>query len=133
MVIIKLRIVAEHEAALQSLELAMQGSAGQRIQEVQLNIKEMLVLPHVNVEREREHVNLMLDAIHRKNPSMLPALINPKPIIDQPPPTRIIPGHPSEIYKTVPDCVQCFQRVPGAVEMLQERFGSNPVYNWKWS
>lgn len=133
MVIIQLRIVAAHEAAIQSLELALSGTAGQRIQEVRLAIQEMLVRPDVNVTRLRQQVHRMLDAIHLLNPSMLPALINPRPILDQPPPPRIVRGHPSEIYRTIRECWRCFQQVPGALEMLQERFGSNPVYNYDWS
>ena len=52
LVIIKLRIVAAHDAAMQSLE-------------------------DVDVESQREQANRLLDVIHLQNPSMIPALLNP--------------------------------------------------------
>lgn len=112
--IIKLRIVAAHDAAVE------EGTA-----------------PHLpnefNVERQREQINVLLSAIRHQNPSMLPALINPTPLTDQPPPSEAIEGHPSEVYRTLMDGRRCFERVPGAMDMLQRNFGNNPIYNWDMS
>ena len=129
LVIMKLRIVAVHNSAVQSLDLAMKGTSGRRIQEVQPTIQEMLVRDDVNVDRQWEQVVLLLDTIHRLNPSMLPAILNPKPLLDQPMPTECILGQPSEAYRTVVDCRRCFYRVPSASTVLEKRFGSNPSYN----
>ena len=126
--IIKLRIVAAHDAALQSVDLAMEGT-GQRIQEVQPALKDMLFCEHVDVESQRQQVNRLLDAIHLQNPSMLPALINPGPLTAQPPPAVYTPGQPSEAYRTLIDCKATLNRIPGAIDLLEERFGSNPTYN----
>lgn len=126
--IIKLRVVAEHEAISQSLELAFEGTAGQRIQEVQSTVKDML-LPNIDMESQRRQLQRVLDAIHLHNPSMLPAIINPTPITEQPRPDIATLGHPSEVYDSLLFSRRCFVQVPGALDMLKERFGSNPIYN----
>lgn len=133
--IVKLRIVAAHDATCKSIELAFseKGTAGQRIHQVQSIVKDMLIRADVDVESQRQQTNYLLDAIHRSNPSMLPAILNPGPIADQPCPEAIIPGQPSQVYVSLKDYRRLFIRVPGALKMLKERFGSFPIYNWNSS
>lgn len=109
--IIKLRIVAAHDAALE-------GSVART---------------EINVESQREQINWFLSAVIQQSPSMLPAIINPRPLTDQPPPKEVIQGHLSEVYRTVMDGRRCFERVPGAMDMLKRNFGENPIYDWDMS
>jgi hypothetical protein len=131
--IIKLKIVAIHDAAVRSVELVLKGKAGQRIRRVEPLIEEMLIRQVIDIESQREQIRQLLDAIDHLNPSVLPALINPSPLTKQPPPPRSAPGHPTEAWRILIDCFICFHYIPGAVEMLKERYGSLPVYDWDMS
>jgi hypothetical protein len=124
--IMKLRIVAAYDTAIQSLRLAMTGTAG-RVHEVQSAIQDMLI--RGDLQSQWEQLIRLLDAIDHLNPSMLPAILNPKPLFQQPPPTQIMPGHPSEAFRTLMDCRRCFYRVPGAAALLRNRLGENPTYD----
>lgn len=128
--IVKFRVVAEHDAVSQSVDLAFEGATGQRIQEVQSTVKDMLVRKDIDMESQRQQLDRILDAIHLHNPSVLPAMINPTPITEQPCPHPVTPGHPSEVYDTLAYSRRCLVQIPGALDILKERFGSNPVYNW---
>lgn len=131
LVIVKLRIVAAHDAMTQAIELAFgEGTTGHRIQQVRSNVTDMLIRANVNVESQRRQVNRLLDDIHLHNPSMLPSIIHPDPLLKQPCPSMIPRGHPTEAYATLMYCRPYFGRVPGAIDMLKERFGTNPTYNW---
>lgn len=126
---IELRMVAARDSAVYSVEVALEGTAGQHIQQVQSEIKEMLICQDIDIESQRDQIRRLFDAIHLQNPSMLPALIHPLPLFEQAKPTRCTRGHPSEVLKLLVDCFVPFRHVPGAIEMLKDRFGSFPVYN----
>ncbi|GAX21869.1 hypothetical protein FisN_30Hu070 [Fistulifera solaris] len=121
LLIIKLRIVAAHDAAKFSIELALGGVAGQRIQEVQPAIEEMVIRQDADVEGQREQVHRLMDVIHDKNPSVLLALLNPRPVMEESKPKS---GVPSDVHRILMDCKAVYYRVPGAVELLKERLGS---------
>ncbi|GAX28084.1 hypothetical protein FisN_2Hu098 [Fistulifera solaris] len=128
-VIIKLRIVAAHDSAVHCVKVALEGKSGQRIKEVQSLIEGMLTRKDINIDRQREQIHELFDAIHLRNPSMLPAFINPMPLTMFPP-SDFTPGHPSEVVKILMECQKSFTEIPGALEILKDRFGSSPVYNW---
>lgn len=127
--IIKLRIVAAHDAASRSVDLALQTSYGPSIHEVRSQLIEMLVGCNVHVEDQRRQVKRLFDLIHQNNPSMLPSILNPRPMKVQPPPESRSIGHPSEVYEVLKNCHRGFVRVPGGVEMLVQRFGKKPTYD----
>jgi hypothetical protein len=125
--IMKLRIVATYDSSMQSLHLAMKKTAG-CIQEVQSGIQDTLIRD--DVQSQWEQLNRLLDAIDHLNPSMLPAILNPKPFFQQLlPPSQIVAGHPSEAFRTLVDCRRCFYRVPGALALLRTRLGDNVTYD----
>jgi hypothetical protein len=133
--IIKLRLIAAHDLATQYIAFAFEGISGRRIQEVRPLVEEMVIRQDVDLDSQRAQAQRLFDVIHRKNPSMLPAIVNPRPIMSQRPPNRVLsreirPGHPSEVQMILNYGKVAFHRVPGALGMLVARFGDNPVYNW---
>jgi hypothetical protein len=130
--IIKLRIVAAHEAAVRFFDRALKEKCVRRTDEEYAMIKELI---REDFESQQGQSEWLLKMIHTNNPSMLPALIDPKPLlrpdplVRQPIPDRPIPGHPSEVLHALKDCTFCFYRVPGAVDILIARFGTSPTYN----
>ncbi|KAI0559745.1 hypothetical protein FGB62_139g216 [Gracilaria domingensis] len=68
------------------------------------------------------------DAVHRRNPSVLPALVNPEPLRNGPVPMLKQFGGPSEAYFALLSCYELLVAIPGAVDMLIRRFGPNPQY-----
>jgi hypothetical protein len=71
----------------------------------------------------------LMDVIHEGNPTMLPALINPAPLLSQPPPRMSAMGKPSEAASVLIDAIGPFNRTPGGREVLVERFGPFPAYD----
>ncbi len=128
---IKLRLVAAYDATCQSLYVAFgETTGGRHIQEVRLAVTEMLIDESlVNIDSQRQQVERLVNAIDRNNPSMLPALLNPLPLLTQSRPPPDIRGDPSEAFDIVNYCNRCFSRIPGALKMLEERYGPNPTYN----
>lgn len=71
----------------------------------------------------------LMDIIHKGNPTMLPALVNPAPLLCQPPPRMSASGKPSEAANVLIDAIGPFNRTPGARELLMKRFGTCPSYD----
>jgi hypothetical protein len=122
LLIIKLRIVATYDATHRSIALAFDTTGGERIQEVQESVQEWLVDERlVNIDRQRQQVERLLDVIHRNNPLMLPAFLNPIPYLE--PDSKSLQGHSAEVSKSLIYCLRTFLRVPGVEAMLKQRFG----------
>ena len=131
LLIIKLRLVAAYDAACESIDLAFdETTGGQRIREVKGAVREMLIDESmVNISSQRQQVERLVDVIHQNNPSMLPSILNPLPLLNQSRPPPNIRGDPSEAYDIVNYCNRGFIRIPGALLMLEEMFGQNPIYD----
>lgn len=130
LLIIKCRIVATYDATCRSIDLAFGATGGQRIHVVQHLVKEMLIDEgFMNIESQRQQVDRLVNVIHRNNPSMLPAILNPTPLLRKEYPQPRVEGEPSEASYVLTGSLRCFLRVPGAKEMLVQRFGENPTYN----
>ena len=82
----------------------------------------------VGYQREIER---LLDEISKQNPTMLPAILNPEPLMSQPLPEYRCRGAPDEAYWVLRDARTLWMKVPGAKEMLIKRFGPKPKYNHK--
>ena len=105
-------------------------TGGQRIQAVQSVVKEMLIDESlVNIESQRQQVERLIKVIHRNNATILPAILNPVPLIK----SRGLQGgvriSPDDSLFVLLYCIRCIARVPGAQALLEERFGKNPSYN----
>jgi hypothetical protein len=128
--VIKLRLVAAYDATRRSIDIASETTGGQRIQQVQDVVKDMLIDDKlVNIESQRQQIERLINVIHRINPSMLPAILNPHPLIRQRRPPLSTPGEPCEALHILLFCMRPQIRVPGAREKLEQRFGKMPSYN----
>lgn len=83
----------------------------------------------VNYDSQWRQMDRLVNAIHRNNPSMLPAILNPDPLITQKRPNLVVPGTPADALCVLQYCHICLLRVPGAGAMLQQRFGRMPSYD----
>ena len=70
-----------------------------------------------------KQLDRLLHLIKERNPTMLPALLNPTPLTSQPKPEYMTQGSPAECYTIVEDASGIWSDIPGAVEWLQEQFG----------
>jgi hypothetical protein len=89
----------------------------------------------INIEQEEQVIkeqgiilSRLMERIHKENPSMLPALINPGPLMKQKDPDGYSRGSTAEAYLVARNALRLIERIPGALETLQHQFGSSPVY-----
>ncbi len=128
---LKVRLIATYDATCKSVDFALHETAhGPRILEVRDAVKDMLTgNMYGDIAIQRQQVERLADLIHRINPSMLPSYLNVRRILNQKRPRTQIRGDPSEIYDILNYSNSCFLRIPGAQNMLEERFGENPTFN----
>jgi hypothetical protein len=130
--VIKMRIVATHDARKKSLELFQLTSSGEKLSPVQSVITSILEGDdtfRAKMEDQRAQLNRLLDQIHLNNPTMLSALLNPYPLLEQGDPDELVIGDPSEVYFILRDAYDLWHRIPGAKEQLEARCGHNPTYS----
>lgn len=91
---------------------------------------EVLENEAVQIREVREmQIPDLLEVIHKANPTILPALINPIPLLSQIVPPLSVFGKPSEAANVLIDAIAPFNRTKGARKVLIRRFGSNPTYD----
>jgi hypothetical protein len=129
--IIKLRLVAAYDVTRKSIDAAFEETTGgQFIHEVKPAVTEIHLYENVvNIDSQRKQIERLLNAIDNNIPSMLPAILNPLPLLRQFRPCPDIRGDPSEAYDIVNVCNRCILRIPGARKLLEKRYGPNPSYN----
>jgi hypothetical protein len=131
--IMKMRLVAAYNARRNGMEILRETNVGRVLGgEILSTVEDYLVGNCQLIERMRQQVDAYLECIHANNPIVLPALLNPGPIIDQGQPTF----HEGaltwieEAWMVLQACIICCPfRVPGFKQMMVDRFGPNPVYN----
>merc|ERR1712029_509170 len=77
----------------------------------------------------------LLREIERQNPVIIPALLNPEPLLSKEVPVVIVPGGPSQAREILIYTWKYFEILPGARRFLQDflSLGSqNPKYNTKF-
>ncbi|KAI0559954.1 hypothetical protein FGB62_130g034 [Gracilaria domingensis] len=131
--IIKLRIIAKYDADRRQMEMFQATFAGRQLDHDSTHITAQSVVgDHAQAQRVAEQerlVDLYFDIIHEHNPTLLPSIINPRPLKSCDAPPYCSPGKPSEAYYVLMGCNRLFVRVPGAEERLKRRFGSHPQYD----
>jgi hypothetical protein len=71
----------------------------------------------------------LMDVIQNHNCSMLPALLNPRPLLTQPNPGYYSHGRPTEAYMVLKEAYILWCTIPGTKELLVQKFGSEtPSY-----
>jgi hypothetical protein len=102
------------------------------VENVELSLLVALVLIKMramSVSGQRSQLYRIIELIHDRNPTMIPALINPDPLLSQPHPNYFSTGEPSECYKIVEDAHRILIAIPGALTLLQGLYGEKPEYN----
>ncbi|GAX27806.1 hypothetical protein FisN_13Hu087 [Fistulifera solaris] len=126
---IKCRLLATYDVTCKSIDLAFATTGGKLIQEVQSEVTKMLFNETLmNIESQREQVERLVIMIHRNNPIMLPALLNPEPLVAKQYTWQGNSDGASEVFFLIFHCARCLIRVPGVRAMLEKRFGKCPSY-----
>jgi hypothetical protein len=125
LLIIKCARVATYDATHKSIDLAFEATGGQRIQEAKATVEEMLIDDElVNIDsKQQQLLQRRINVIHRNNPYMLPALLNPLPLASKERTQGYDRGQPSKVKHLIVYFACCFLRVPGTEEMLEQRIG----------
>ena len=78
---------------------------------------------------QRVQLDRLLDVVQRRNETILPALVNHKPLLSQPDPMYLSRGSPAECHHIVKDSACFWATIPGALDVLQARVGRKPKYS----
>ena len=84
------------------------------------------------IRDQKSQLMQLLREIERQNPSMIPALVHPEPLLDKDIPTVIVPGGPSQVSEILRYTWRYFASLPGARGILQDFLGTQnpfPKYN----
>ncbi|GAX12621.1 hypothetical protein FisN_13Lh086 [Fistulifera solaris] len=128
LLVIKCRLVAAYDATCKSIDLALATTDGQRIQEVKELVTDMLINKKLmNIVSQRKQVVWLVNAIHGNNAIMLPAILNPEPLLEKYS-REGTQDQAAEAFFTLFYGVPCLIRIPGVEAMLEQRFGKKPFY-----
>lgn len=130
--IIKLRIIAAHEARVQQLKVFAESQAGRLLDDSIEHVRTAYVGDETKfkmIERQEKHVKLYFGLMQKNNPSFLPSMVNPGPLMDQEHSCTWAHGTPSEAYGVHYDCYHLFSRIPGALTRIEALVGKNPTYD----
>jgi hypothetical protein len=118
-----------HSSRTEALNAYCPTELGQRGDPVHPVVESMLPGNDGWLKEHYGQLDCLLDAIHQYNPTMLPALLHPDPLLSQPAPREYAFGSPSEAYFMLLEAAPTWNRIPGASLVLEKRFGRNPKYN----
>ena len=126
--LIKMRIIAIAQASKRLLSEFKSTDGGKLIEQVQTILEDFVVGPEMqNADMKSQEAMLLrlFDIIHSTNKSILPAILNPKPLKYEKDP----PGRPSEVYNVVVSSLPLFQSIDYGMNLLRQRYGDNPSYS----
>ena len=126
---IKMRLVMMEKSHLVILKEFKSTTLGSMVDPVSSVIEGMLPGSDPRLEGQRDQLDRLLDIIDRNNPTMLPSILNPDPLLCQEKPDSYSTGSPSEAYFVLLNADRVWCRIPGAMDFLEKRFGKNPIYN----
>ena len=93
-------------------------------------IKMRIMATHpIHKATQGKQLDELIALIQSRNKNMLPALINPTPLLSQQAPDYMSPGTPSECYSIVEDASKIWNQIPGALKRLKNEFGAKPKYD----
>ena len=94
------------------------------------NVQEMMFGVDMNVQdvlqEQNTHLEKYLGYIEARNPTLLPAIVNPEPMKQKPLPSSYRLGSPAEAYVVMNDCRRHFARVPNALKRIEDFVGRGP-------
>lgn len=130
----KMRIVAEFDMRIHSLREFAKTMLGRRLGGLIYRVAILCVGNQEErgvIQIQKKHLAQYLNAIMIKNPSLLPALLNPDPMMGQPKPKYIVSGKPSEAWGVLRSCGSLFMDIYGARQRLEAMFMSKkPLYSY---
>lgn len=135
--LIKLRIMAIYDASKRIIMEFQSTSAGKILDPVVSVIEEYLIddfFRKMNLEKQREMVMRLLNMIDATNPSILPAILNREHFLERinkvsnASPT-MPPYMASEAAAVVFVAHSLFQSIDYGMELLQKRYGNQPMYS----
>lgn len=130
--IIKLRIIAAHEARVHTLLVFADTDRGKMLGDCLAHVREWYLgddgVADI-VAEQHQHVERYLHLIHTQNATVLPALLNPTPLLAQSEPDDVFSGAPSEAWYTISNLQNLFARIPGALRQVHEIVGTVIAYN----
>ncbi|GAX29230.1 hypothetical protein FisN_28Lu089 [Fistulifera solaris] len=123
-VIIKLRIIASHDAAVRALDFTISETGAKRIQEVKAIVQEMLIDTGIDVAHQREQLNHLLDHIQLEEPDMFNATLKSEYLHDTD--TEELDDMVYHFYTfpvdfTLASGLRLYYRVPGAADVILPR------------
>lgn len=130
--IIKLRIIAAHDARVKHFEIFSQSQGGRLLGDSLTHVRAAYVGDQAErkmIQRQEKHLKRYLQLMHRINPSFLPSIVNPRPLMGQEHSCTWTPGTPSEAYGVHYDSHHLFSSIPGALKRFEAVVGSNPTYD----
>lgn len=132
MCIIKLRIIAAYDARLHTFQVFADTDKGKKLGDCLALVRKWCLgddgIDDV-IAQQHSHIERYLHLIHAQNATVLPALLDPTPLLAQPEPDDVFCGAPSEAWYTISNLHRLFVRIPGALQRVQEIVGTVTEYN----
>ncbi|GAX15113.1 hypothetical protein FisN_12Lu376 [Fistulifera solaris] len=133
LLLVKCGIVATYNAISRSIKVFESTSGGQRIHEVQMIVKEMLVDESlVNIKSQRKQVDRLVCGIHRNNCVVLRTLLEPDSLtgyILSQEERGLDVSLSSGTMSLLVYCMRCMIRIPGTHDVLEEDFMKAGFYD----
>lgn len=130
--IIKLRMIAAYKTKQNQANAFSETRMGRNLGDAASVVREAATNRDgeaaIMAQQER-HVTRYFKLMQKLNPTLLPAIVNPRPLKSQPPPQYIQPGKPSEAWIVLMSCNRHFVRIPGTQDHIESIIGKNPTYD----
>ena len=131
--VIKMRLVAMYDARLQEVEAFADTSSSELLgADGQVEVRRCILGSpdhEQNLADQRRQLNALLDLLHARNASIVPALLHPEPLLRLPDPETYSSGSPSEARMVLEFALDVWRDIPGSDSILQARFGTlTPLY-----
>ena len=122
--IIKLRIIASHDAISRIVDFVFQSTDGKRVQEVKPIVQEMLV--GCDITSQRQQLDRIFYRIERDQPSMLNDLLECEYMSERRQPLDLdedfLDEYAFPVNIALANGLRTFYRVPGAGDILRQRY-----------
>jgi hypothetical protein len=131
--VMKMRLVAVYDSRMNELEAFTSTEASKLLGSDELGVMRRNVIGTIEEEAkladQRRQLDQILDCIQARNAVILPALLNPAPMLSQARPSYYSRGTASEARMIFEDILNPWSSIPGAVTYLANRFGTTtPTY-----
>lgn len=128
LVVIKMRLVAVYESMLEEIH-AFGATSGSHMVDPdgQAEVRRSLLGPaedEFKLADQRRQLSFLLHAVHARNASIVPAFLNPEPMLSVPTVDEPPPGSPLEARVVWNFAMELWHDIPGANRFLRTFFGT---------